>query len=493
VPGALLSYQTTESVRYDRVTYFSLRNVVGVCGALFVLALIFLIAAEGPEAGAVLDAFWSQSFAAKLAWAIVVLIPLVLVPAAVWLGQTLVLQRQAAQALELRLDGVRQGVRSLVGTQVEAEVAAQHLARTDPEDAMGAMRERLAEAERVARIQDGRNQIGDLSSRVEEIRALQQALQKRLGPVLERRRSIEQMVSDLDSRQTDIDHTLAEIASGDDAVALDNSLKKMTEFVRRGNERCDEIERASKVIAGLQQDYAELQKRLVPLAEAEDGVARRLKELNGVREQLAGEIESIEQTPQGPLGARVQKFSDDKKLLDDRVSQLNAQFSKLATLRKDVDGLFAGFDRALDMVSGAAEEEEVDIDARVEELATFIEATQAHLDEIERRAVAFAQLKTKLGELQVRLNPLEAGDGGVVSLIGELRQMRDRLVANIRHIENDEDGSLAERVKKFSDTRRELEDRVTSLAEQFSKLATIRKDIAGLSEKLSGAVNSSAN
>jgi uncharacterized coiled-coil DUF342 family protein len=80
-----------------------------------------------------------------------------------------------------------------------------------------------------------------------------------------------------------------------------------------------------------------------------------------------------------------------------------------------------------------------------------------------------------------------------VTLIEELRQIRDRLFAKIRQIDEDEDGGLAERVKKFSETKRELEERVSSLTEQFSKLATIRRDIAGLFDKLSGAVNASAN
>jgi chromosome segregation ATPase len=476
------------------LTYFSVRNVAAVCGALFVVALGFLILAEGREAGAVLDAFWSQSVPSKLAWVVIVLVPLVFVPAAISLGETLVRQRQAAQALVLRLDGVRQDVKALVKSQVEVEGVAYHLARTDPEDTMSALKQRLTEAERLTQIQKGRNEIGDLNSRVEEIRAQQQALQQRLAPVLEKRRAIEQLFTELDSRQHDIERTLAEVAGGGDAVALDIGLKKMVEFVRQGHERCDEIERASKVIADLREDYTELQNRLAPFTAAEDGVLRRVKDLSASRDQLVEEIVSVEQTPQGTLAARVQKFADDKKALDDRLSQLNAQFSKLAMLRKDIVGLFDHFDHALDLFADTTDEEgAADIDARVEELATFIEATQAHLDEIERRAVAFAQLKSKLGDLQTRLQPLEAADGGVVSLIGELREIRDRLFTKIRQIEEDDAGGLAERVKKFNETKRELEERVSNLTEQFSKLATIRKDIAGLFEKLSGAVNASAN
>ena len=476
------------------MTYFSVRNIAAVCGGLFVLALAFLVLAEGHEASAVLDAFASQTFVAKLAWIVVVVVPLVLVPAAVWLGETLMRQRQAAQALELRLDGVRQGVKTLVKSQVETEAAVSHLARTDPEDAMDALNQRLTEAERVAQVQKGRNQLGDLSSRVEEIRTQQQSLQKRLAPVLERRRAIEQLFAELDSRQIDIDHTLAEIATGDDAVALDVNLKKMMEFVRQSHDRCDSIERASKTLAGLQEDYTALHGRLAPHLAAEDGVASRLKELNVSRDQLADEIGAIEQTQQGPLADRVQNLVDEKRVLDERLSQVNAQFNKLGSLRKDVEGLFANFDRALDMLSDKAkEEEEADIDARVAELGTFIETTQAHLGEIERRAVVFGQLKSKLGDLQLRLAPLEAEENGVVRLIDDLREIRDRLFAKIRQIEEDEDGGLAERVKKFSDAKRELEDRVSNLTEQFSRLATIRKDIAGLFDKLSGAVNASTN
>jgi chromosome segregation ATPase len=131
--------------------------------------------------------------------------------------------------------------------------------------------------------------------------------------------------------------------------------------------------------------------------------------------------------------------------------------------------LFERFDRTLNVLGGAPTAEgAADIDTRVEELATFIEGTRTHLDEIERRAAAFTQLKTRLSELQSRLAPLAAESGGVANLIDELRQMRDRLVNKIRQIEEDEEGDLAERVKRFSETKRDLEDRVAGLTEQFS-------------------------
>ena len=54
-------------------------------------------------------------------------------------------------------------------------------------------------------------------------------------------------------------------------------------------------------------------------------------------------------------------------------------------------------------------------------------------------------------------------------------------------------GSLADRVKKFTENRRELEERVALLNDQFLKLAAIREDIAALFQKLSSAVSASAD
>ena len=126
----------------------------------------------------------------------------------------------------------------------------------------------------------------------------------------------------------------------------------MMDFVRQGHERCDDIERASQAITGLQEDYGALKTRLAPFAASRDGIVSRVKELSAARDQLAQEIGSLEQTPQGLLTARVQKFTDEKKVLDDRLSSLDAEFAKLTTLRHDLTALFERFDRALN-VSGA--------------------------------------------------------------------------------------------------------------------------------------------
>jgi DNA repair exonuclease SbcCD ATPase subunit len=413
---------------------------------------------------------------------------------AVRLWYAMTQQRRAARSLELRLSGVRGEVKELTKTKLDTEAGVHHLVRTDPEDVMAAMQQRLMDSEHFARLQQSRNEATDLESRVDYIRAQQQALKERLAPVLERRREIEQLFIELDGRQNDLDRTLQEIASGDDAVAIDIGIKKMMEAVRRSHERCDDIERSAKIMANLTQDFAELSKRLAPYGDAEDGIAGRFKVLREARDRLTVDIDSLLVTREGTLAERVQKFADDKKTMDGRLSEMNDEFAKLATLRRDLAALFARFNSALDLLAMAARGNGAGgVDARVEELAEFISATQAHVHDIERRLATFRQLKAKLGNLQSQLVPLEAEDSGVISVIEQLREVRDRLVLKIRRMEESDDGSLADRVKKFTENRRELEERVALLNDQFVKLAAIREDIAGLFQKLSSAVSASAD
>jgi chromosome segregation ATPase len=563
---------------------------VGVSLVLFVLAALFVGLTQGSQMAAIFAAFGALPLLQKIAWAVIVLVPLVMLPFAVWLWDRLMRQQQAGTALQQRLDGVRTSVKEATKAQADTEADVQQLTRSDPEDAIAALQRRVSEAERFAQIQQSRNAITDLDSRVAAIRDQQQALKERLAPVLDTRRSVEQMFAELDGRQGDIERSLAEIASGDDGTALEIRLKNLTEFVRQGNARCDQIEQASKALVSLSEAGADMGARLAPFAAAEDGISSRVRRLGETNDRLAAQIGSLERLPEGLLADRVQKFSADSNTLSERIAHLHDEFCKLTDLRKDVTGFVATFERALGALSNATDVHGApDIDARIADVTQFIGQTQSRFDDIERRVatftelkarlgglqtrlmplesadsgvvklvndlqgvladlrkdvggfvagferalgalshvkdvhgapdidgciadvthfigeaqsrfddierrvVSFTELKARLGELQARLVPLESPDNGVVTLIGELQGIREKLIDKIRRLEGGEEGDLAVRVKTFADAKRELEQRVSNLTDQFTKLSTIRKDIAGLFDKLSSAVNGSAN
>jgi DNA repair exonuclease SbcCD ATPase subunit len=461
---------------------------IGICVVVFVLAAGFLVVSQAQDFAALFEAFRAESLPHKLAWFVIVLVLLALIPSALWLSDALTRQRKAADALEARLGGVRAGVKALVVSQVDADAAIHHLARTDPEEAIGAVSQRLAEAERTEQVQAGRNDIGDLQIRVDELRAQQKSLRERLVPVLEKRRAIEQLFVELDSGQRDIDNVLTEIASGDDAAAIEVRLNALADFVKQGHARGDAIEEAAKRLARLKEDYSGLRSRFAPYAAADDGIARRIKELSDARDRLAADIDGLLHSPQGDLAARVQSFADGKKTLEAGMDNLEQQFARLAGLRTGVEELSKGFDRALANLAANGKGE-----AGAAEVAAFVKQTQARFDEIEAAMVRYGKLRTDLGALQARLAPLEAQDGGVADLVVQVKDICDRLLTKIARIETDEDGGLEARVQSLTKTRQDLEKRVASVTEQFSQLAAIRNDIAGLFDKLSNAAGPSSN
>jgi DNA repair exonuclease SbcCD ATPase subunit len=471
-------------------------KLIAICVALFVLAVGVIALNHGQEGAAMYAALWTKPSIAEIfrvfltvplpeeaAWLVALGIPFILVTSLLWFRLTHAGQRRAAQR---HFREAREGAKELAKSHVDTESAVHHLARTDPEAAISAIQQRLTEAERIAQIHSARNEMPDLQSRVDYIRDQQEALKKQLAPVLERRRSIEHLFMELDSRQNDIDRALAEIASADDAVSLDLSLKNFMEFIRRSHGRCDDIERASKTMANLKQDFAGLEMRLGPYAATEGGVQNRIKDLNQARVHLTTLLDSIQKTSDGSLSEQLQSFAETNRSLGGRISELDSQFSKLGTLREGIDGLLRNMNRALDLLSIAKTSDSAgSIEARIGELRAFIENTQSRFDDIERRLVTFNQLRTGLDELKSRLAPLESERGGVVSVLGGLKELRDGLVSAIRRIEESDDGSLSERVKSFADMKRELEQRVAVLSEQCFRLATTRNEIAALLQKLS--------
>jgi hypothetical protein len=102
---------------------------------------------------------------------------------------------------------------------------------------------------------------------------------------------------------------------------------------------------------------------------------------------------------------------------------------------------------------------------------------------------ALIQLKRALGVLQERLAPLEQNEhGGVKNLIKAVHDIRDQLVASVDRLDRDGEANLAERVTKLTESRQQLEERVSSLLGEFSKLDSIHKDINGLLAKLGNEI-----
>ncbi len=60
---------------------------VGSCVVLFVLAVGFIVVTQAQDFAALFEAFRGEPLTQKLAWFLVVLIPIALVPSALWLAR----------------------------------------------------------------------------------------------------------------------------------------------------------------------------------------------------------------------------------------------------------------------------------------------------------------------------------------------------------------------------------------------------------------------
>jgi hypothetical protein len=78
-------------------------------------------------------------------------------------------------------------------------------------------------------------------------------------------------------------------------------------------------------------------------------------------------------------------------------------------------------------------------------------------------------------------------DTGVIGVLAALSHVESRLTATLDRAEQDEGVGLAERIRQLTETRRELDERVSSVVSQFSAIDKIHKDFTGLFAKLNQA------
>jgi chromosome segregation ATPase len=376
--------------------------------------------------------------------------------------------------------------------QADVDSGVNYLARTDPEDAVSGLQRRMTEADRFMQVQQSRNEIGDLQSRIDDIRNQQQALKDRLDGVADKRRAIEQLFAELDRNQSEVERTLSDIEGGEDRNDLDNHLRRLAEFIKATHFRFEQIERALATLMTQKSEFQALRARLVPLEADQGGVRSLIHELGTFADKLGSDLGNLEKTPEGTLAENVKALGERRQTAAARVAGVNEQFDKLSTLRREIGGLFGNLGRALNALTDSeGDESGRDLAPRMREVALFIDGTRARFDEIERAMAALAQMKQELEGLQARLLPLESEHSGVKHSIDDLRARRDQLVGRIQRLERDDESALLERVKMFADSKKELEARVLSLNEEFTKLAAIRKDIGALLAKLSGSLSAS--
>jgi chromosome segregation ATPase len=223
---------------------------------------------------------------------------------------------------------------------------------------------------------------------------------------------------------------------------------------------------------------------------AADYLARTDPELaiKSLQQRLVKTEQTAQQTRNdaGDLLARVEDLQNQQKAFRETLAGAIGK-------RRSIEQLFAELQRSqedIERMLADIEGNGANLQDRVQTLTQSINGTNPRFDEIERSMEILIQLKKGLGVLQARIEPLEQNEhGGVNNLIKAVHDLRDQLVARVDLLDREGGVTLADRVAKLAETKRELDACVSGLLDQFFKLDTIHKDMAGLFAKLSKEIN----
>jgi hypothetical protein len=326
----------------------ALRVLIIVCGAVVAVALGFELLVPGYRPSLLIETMLSRPLPQQTFVIVCGVLLLVLVAVAL----LLVSQRKATEKLEMRLRGVGHAVFGLGEAQKDSDEAAAYLDRTDPEGAISTLQGRIAKANEAAEEHHARNIAVDLNSQVEQLRQQQFLLREKLGDVIAKRRTVETLVTELQSSQDDIERTLAVIEEDKNKDTLVERVQKISDFVAGTSSRFLEIERSLRELLRLKDEFGALQTRLVPLDDKETGVNSVLKAINSTREELVANIDRIDNDEGTNLKAKVDTLGQTNKQLDEQVAGMLAQFSRLDTMHKDICGLFAKLNFAQNVPRG---------------------------------------------------------------------------------------------------------------------------------------------
>jgi DNA repair exonuclease SbcCD ATPase subunit len=319
------------------------------CDALLALAIVFVLFASGPDA--IAASFLSQPIVQQVAWILVIAATLGVLGSALWLNEQLLQQRNATQILQSRL--------RVEEAQKDVDLAMNQLGRTVSDAAMRELQQRLAKAEKELGEHMRLSEAGEFQALVAEIRTRQTALKDKLGEAVTKRRSIDQLFTEYEATQRDIERILGGIERDQKGDALEARIGNLSQFTKVTESRFAELEQSKQVLQQLGEEYAALEGRLQPLKDERTGIKARVQQLDGLCAQLIANIEAMERQGDTRLAERVKRIGENRRELSERVASLAEELSKLDSSHKDIDSLFVRLSNELQARSSSGTKPEL--------------------------------------------------------------------------------------------------------------------------------------
>jgi chromosome segregation ATPase len=143
-----------------------------------------------------------------------------------------------------------------------------------------------------------------------------------------------------------MEQTLSRIEEDKNCDTLDDRLRKLTEFSRSTNLRCEHIERCMESLTQHQKNFDALQARVYPLEDEERGIRSILIKLNNTTDLITTRIVPLEVDGETNLSVRVQQLTNLKNQVEQRVSSVVEDFAKLDAIHGEINGLFSRLNQA---------------------------------------------------------------------------------------------------------------------------------------------------
>ena len=122
-------------------------------------------------------------------------------------------------------------------------------------------------------------------------------------------------------------------------------------------------------------------------------------------------------------------------------------------------------------------------------LNEFVLQSRQRLGALQETLTTLNAFKAELSKSQADLVPLKAPVFGIEAMIADVSVTRDLLAKTVAEIEASGDATLTSRIDALTKSKREVEDRLARIFENFNALDALRKDIGGIFSTIRNSLN----
>jgi chromosome segregation ATPase len=323
-----------------------------------------------------------------------------------------------------------------------------------------------------------------------EIRRRQQGVREMVGKVADQRRAVEPVFTEIRDRQNQLERSLLDLETDDRKNNLADRLKDVARDVSALLSRVNAVQDTFVTLNQYKEDLAKSHAELVPLRSSDAGINALIGELGLSHDRLAKSIDELETGGEAPLDTRVETLSKNKIEIAQRLARIDDSFNILKAIRLDFEELGqrqAQLERSLADVETDPEGKTL-VD-RQNALNDFVLQSRQRLGALQETLATLNAFKTELSKSQADLVPLKAPVFGIEAMIAEVGATRDLLANTVGEIEANGDVTLASRVDALARSKREVEDRLARIFDNFHALDALRKDIGGIFSTIRNSLN----